>query len=100
MEDVPMDADETVTDAPVSASELTSALAPDATDAATRKRPKLDLTVSAGAEKVDGPRKKGRSMFGMLVGTLTKAKHEDKERSASEAVRHSLFGMLRELTYG
>jgi hypothetical protein len=42
-----------------------------------RSRPKLDMT---------DHRKKGKSMFGILVGTLNKAKIEDKERSASEAV--------------
>lgn len=29
-------------------------------------------------------------MFGLLVGTLNKAKTEDKERSATDAVRLSL----------
>jgi hypothetical protein len=32
-------------------------------------------------------RKKGKSMFGILVGTLNKAKLEDKQRSASEAAK-------------
>lgn len=51
---------------------------------ATRKRPRLDLT--------SGPRerKRGKTMFGLLVGTLNKAKTEDKERSATDAVRPSL----------
>ncbi|KAF6746763.1 hypothetical protein DFP72DRAFT_922191 [Ephemerocybe angulata] len=32
-------------------------------------------------------RKRGKSMFGLLVGTLNKAKVEDKERNASEAAK-------------
>ena len=52
--------------------------------AAPKKRPRLDLTV--------GPRerKRGKSMFGLLVGTLNKAKNEDEARNASEAVRWSI----------
>lgn len=55
-----------------------------ATDAGPtgRKRPRLDLTALAGGAE----RKRGKSMFGVLVNTLNKAKAEDKERSASEAV--------------
>jgi len=45
-----------------------------------KKRPRLDL--GAGRE-----RKRGKSMFGILVGTLNKAKIEDKERNASEAAK-------------
>jgi hypothetical protein len=45
----------------------------------TKKRPRLDL--SAGPE-----RKRGKSMFGLVLGTLNKAKIEDKHRNASEAV--------------
>jgi hypothetical protein len=48
-----------------------------------RKRPKLDLNVSEG-------RKRGKSMFGLLVGTLNKAKAEDKMRNATDAVSLSL----------
>jgi hypothetical protein len=53
--------------------------------AAPKKRPRLDLTV--------GPRerKRGKSMFGLLVGTLNKAKNEDEARNASEAVRWSIY---------
>ena len=47
-----------------------------------KKRPRLDLNVDKPRE-----RKRGKSMFGILLGTLNKAKIEDKERSASEAVR-------------
>lgn len=36
---------------------------------------------------VNEPRKKGRSVFGMLVGTLKKAKDEDKARANTETVR-------------
>ena len=58
-----------------------------------KRRPKLDLNaLGAGL----GERKRGKSMFGVLLNTLNKAKAEDKERSASEAVsffRH--FSSLR-----
>ncbi|CAA7260373.1 unnamed protein product [Cyclocybe aegerita] len=47
-----------------------------------RKRPRLDVSSLTGGE-----RKRGRSMFGVLVGTLNKAKVEDKERNASEAAK-------------
>lgn len=50
---------------------------------ANKKRPRLDLSAAAGGRE----RKRGKSMFGLLVGTLNKAKIEDKERNASEAVR-------------
>jgi hypothetical protein len=46
-----------------------------------RKRPRIDLGISE--------RKRGKSMFGIVLGTLNKAKIEDKERNASEAVRIS-----------
>jgi len=46
-----------------------------------KKRPRLDLNVEGARE-----RKRGKSMFGILLGTLNKAKIEDKERNASEAV--------------
>ena len=46
-----------------------------------RKRPRIDLGVNE--------RKRGKSMFGIVLGTLNKAKIEDKERNASEAVRIS-----------
>ena len=49
-----------------------------------KKRPRLDF--GAGRE-----RKRGKSMFGILVGTLNKAKIEDKERNASEAVSILFF---------
>jgi hypothetical protein len=56
---------------------------PAAMAAGNRKRPRLDLdTASSGPRE----RKRGKSMFGILVGTLNKAKIEDKERNASEAV--------------
>ena len=45
-----------------------------------KKRPRLDLTVAPQE------RKRGKSMFGIVLGTLKKAKIEDKERNASEAV--------------
>jgi len=49
--------------------------------AARKKRPRLDLT----ADSRD--RKRGKSMFGILVGTLNKAKKEDQDRNTSEAAR-------------
>lgn len=48
-----------------------------------RKRPRLDFNQAAGE------RKRGKTVFGILVGTLNKAKIEDKERNASDAVRIS-----------
>lgn len=51
--------------------------------AGNKKRPRLDLDAIAGGAR---ERKRGKSMFGILVGTLNKAKIEDKERNASEAV--------------
>lgn len=50
---------------------------------ASKKRPRLDLTDATGDNR---DRKRGKSMFGILLGTLNKAKIEDKERNASEAV--------------
>ncbi|KAF9558119.1 hypothetical protein CPC08DRAFT_764143 [Agrocybe pediades] len=50
----------------------------------TKKRPRLNLDASAAGGR---ERRKGRSMFGVLVGTLNKAKIEDKERNASEAAK-------------
>lgn len=58
---------------------------PAATVTAGKKRPRLDLTALVGG----GDRKRGKSMFGVLVNTLNKAKAEDKERNASEAVSFS-----------
>ncbi|ESK84642.1 pinin sdk mema domain protein [Moniliophthora roreri MCA 2997] len=49
----------------------------------TRKRPRLDLTADSGNRE----RKRGKSMFGLVLGTLNKAKIEDKERNASEAAK-------------
>ncbi|KAG7091482.1 hypothetical protein E1B28_010513 [Marasmius oreades] len=49
----------------------------------TRKRPRLNLTAEGGGRE----RKRGKSMFGLVVGTLNKAKIEDKERNASEAAK-------------
>jgi len=50
---------------------------------ANKKRPRLDLSAAMGGRE----RKRGKSMFGLLVGTLNKAKIEDKERNASEAAK-------------
>jgi hypothetical protein len=54
-----------------------------AAPATSKKRPRLDLTNATGDNR---DRKRGKSMFGILLGTLNRAKIEDKERSASEAV--------------
>ncbi|KAG8220467.1 hypothetical protein J3R82DRAFT_3162 [Butyriboletus roseoflavus] len=55
--------------------------APAAMATANKKRPKIDFTV------LSGERKRGKSMFGIVVGTLNKAKIEDKERNASDAAK-------------
>lgn len=49
----------------------------------TKKRPRFNFGALGGA---GGDRKRGRGMLGLVVGTLTKAKNEDKERMASDAV--------------
>jgi ribosome assembly protein YihI (activator of Der GTPase) len=69
-----MDTDATMEEA--QPAQATAAQAP-----TPRKRPRLDLTVEPRE------RKRGKSMFGLLVGTLNKAKTEDEARNASEAVR-------------
>ena len=56
---------------------------PAAMAATNKKRPRLDLGAAIGGAR---ERKRGKTMFGILVGTLNKAKIEDKERNASEAV--------------
>lgn len=62
---------------------------PAAMSTANKKRPRLDLAVDSRE------RKRGKSIFGLLLGTLNKAKNEDKERSASEAVRHYTTFLMR-----
>lgn len=52
----------------------------DLTSSGPKKRPRLDLTTDSRE------RKRGKTMFGLVLGTLKKAKNEDKERNASEAV--------------
>ncbi|PSS05534.1 hypothetical protein PHLCEN_2v3736 [Hermanssonia centrifuga] len=46
-----------------------------------KKRPRLDLATDTRE------RKRGKSMFGLVLGTLNKAKNEDKQRNASEAAK-------------
>ncbi|EJF57335.1 hypothetical protein BD309DRAFT_1044550 [Dichomitus squalens] len=46
-----------------------------------KKRPRLDMAVEPRE------RKRGKTAFGLLLGTLAKAKDEAKERNASEAAR-------------
>ncbi|KAF7370702.1 Pinin-SDK-memA domain-containing protein [Mycena sanguinolenta] len=52
---------------------------PAAMATANKRRPKLDLS--------EPQKRKRGGMFGLLLGTLNKAKIEDKERSASEAAK-------------
>lgn len=75
---------DTTDDVQMETSEPNAAPAP-AAATATRKRPRLDLT--AGPRE----RKRGKTMFGLLVGTLNKAKTEGEERSATDAVRSAFF---------
>ena len=62
-----------------------------------RKRPKLDLTGLTDAtgsttrKGAGGERRKGKSIFGVALGTLNKAKIEEKLRMSSEAVSLSAF---------
>lgn len=55
--------------------------------AAPRSRPRLDFAGLTNVPSRAGERKKGKSIFGQVLGTLNKAKLEDKERSASEAAK-------------
>ena len=55
--------------------------APEEPAKAGRKRPRIDMATDAGQ------RKRGKSMFALALGTLTKAKNEDRARNQSEAVR-------------
>jgi len=57
-----------------------------------KRRPRLDLTAE--------PRKRGaKSMFGIVLGTLNKAKVEDKQRNASEAVSFHFYAGLLPFAY-
>ncbi|KAI0737244.1 hypothetical protein C8Q80DRAFT_1214400 [Daedaleopsis nitida] len=47
----------------------------------TKKRPRLDMAVEPRE------RKRGKTMFGLLLGTLNKAKNDDKQRNASDAAK-------------
>ncbi|KAG6811734.1 hypothetical protein H0H92_006086 [Tricholoma furcatifolium] len=77
-----MSAEEAARDA-APAEEVQPPSEPAAMAAENKKRPRLDLDVLSGSRE----RKRGKSMFGLLVGTLNKAKIEDKERNASEAAK-------------
>ena len=85
--------------APNGAPPLASAAAP-APAQPPRARPKLDLssfTNPAAASRTGaGERRKGKSIFGVVLGTLNKAKVEDRQRNASEAV--SFLVRCREVT--
>jgi hypothetical protein len=64
---------------------------PAAMATANKRRPKLDLS--------EPQKRKRGGMFGLLLGTLNKAKIEDKERSASEAVRSFILQRDQRLTW-
>ncbi|KAJ1305998.1 hypothetical protein OPQ81_010713 [Rhizoctonia solani] len=51
----------------------------DTNDTQPKKRPRIDMNAE--------PRKKGRSVFGMVLGTLKKAKDEDKARANTETAK-------------
>ncbi|THH28538.1 hypothetical protein EUX98_g5651 [Antrodiella citrinella] len=72
-------------DAAMSSTTFAPPTAPAAMATANRKRPRLDLTVDKDASGRE--RKRGKSMFGLLVGTLNKAKVEDNQRNKSEAAK-------------
>ena len=57
------------------------------------------MSVLTGGSGEKGERKRGKSMFGVLVNTLNKAKAEDKERNASEAVCNPSNRILRLITH-
>ncbi|KAI0666955.1 hypothetical protein C8Q78DRAFT_1055715 [Trametes maxima] len=61
--------------------ELTPAPGGDADARTTKKRPRIDMATEPRE------RKRGKTMFGLVLGTLTKAKNEDKERNASDAAK-------------
>ncbi|KAF4600207.1 hypothetical protein EYR40_007319 [Pleurotus pulmonarius] len=68
------------TDAPRDQSPPTNEESRTPTQQEARKRPRLDLNADSG-------RGRKRGMLGILLGTLNKAKIEDKERNASEAAK-------------
>jgi len=73
-----------------SPSASTIALPMDSGPAKPPIRPKIDLTTERGKVLSAGkePRKRaGRTMFGVVLGTLNKAKSEDKARAASDAAK-------------
>ncbi|KAI6043521.1 hypothetical protein EDC04DRAFT_2652084 [Pisolithus marmoratus] len=78
-----------IASAPVHSNEPPTA--PAAMSTVNKKRPRIDLNVQTGE------RRRGKSMFGIVLGTLNKAKLEDRERNASEAAkkRHLLEQRLQ-----
>ncbi|KAF8589504.1 hypothetical protein K439DRAFT_362643 [Ramaria rubella] len=76
-------ADVSVVDVPIAqeSDQGPAAVLPVEAPAAGRKRPRIDLTTESRE------RKRGKSMFGILLGTLNKAKKEDHDRSASDAAK-------------
>ena len=59
-----------------------------AASAGNKKRPRLDLATDSRE------RKRGKTMFGLVLNTLNKAKVEDSRRNNSEAVRVPLLNLL------
>lgn len=57
-------------------------------EATTKKRPRIDMAIEPRE------RKRGKTMFGLVLGTLNRARNEDKERNASDAVRLFLLCFL------
>ncbi|THV07972.1 hypothetical protein K435DRAFT_901553 [Dendrothele bispora CBS 962.96] len=54
----------------------------------SKSRPKLDLSAETKAGAAGSrERRRGKTMFGLVLGTLNKAKIEDKERNASDAAK-------------
>lgn len=47
-----------------------------------RKQPRIDMVTNAGQHK------RGKSMFVLALGTLMRAKNEDRACNQSNAVRH------------
>ena len=59
---------------------------PTAQNITTQKRPRIDLYADLGSNRME--HKRGKTMFGVLLNTLNKAKAEDEERNGSAAVRN------------
>ncbi|OCH91068.1 hypothetical protein OBBRIDRAFT_792682 [Obba rivulosa] len=73
------DADTPMQDTPTNVAETPTE--PAAMASKNKKRPRLDMTIETRE------RKRGKSMFGVIMGTLAKAKEEDRERNKSDAAK-------------